>query len=367
MSAIHERQWRLERERQIREAERKRREMEVKQTTESYLQQYERRLQDLENQGLAQFVRESVTHLRSEINRIRSMNAYDGRNSSFELGRNIQALWAEAIEARRIEEEHQRFLAEEARREAERLQAQKEQAWQQATAWENKLARNLAFKELANLKKQAKAEDWTIEQMQNAVAEIKYQFEQRANEVKNQSKQTHQKQAIEEQKQALLKTIETANLPQSQSERLKQQVAESQVENLLQIAQEVHQAEDVALEDEAVRKEMVKAVYQSLKQAGFTVLNPKKQGEGEDSVVVIQASRPQGNQANFRVKLDGSVRYEFDNYKGQRCKEDMAQVLPKLSEIYGVDLSDERVIWENPDDELAEAKPITPLHTRNVK
>lgn len=42
----------------------------------------------------------------------------------------------------------------------------------------------------------------------------------------------------------------------------------------------------------------------------------------------------------------------------------MAQVLPKLSEIYGVDLSDERVIWENPDDEHAEAKPITPLHTQ---
>ena len=47
MSAIHERQWRLERERQIREKERKRREQEIKQTTLSYLQQYEQRLQAL--------------------------------------------------------------------------------------------------------------------------------------------------------------------------------------------------------------------------------------------------------------------------------------------------------------------------------
>ena len=41
----------------------------------------------------------------------------------------------------------------------------------------------------------------------------------------------------------------------------------------------------------------------------------------------------------------------------------MAQVLPKLLDIYGVDLSDERVIWENPDDESATSKPITPIHT----
>ena len=156
MSAIHERQWRLERERQIREKERKRREQEIKQMTSSYLQQYEQRLQALEQQGLAQFVNTQVSQIRNEINRIRLMNAYDGRNLSFEIRNQIQSLWSEAIEARRIEEEHQQFLAQEAQREAERLQEQKEQAWQQATNWENKLARNLAFKTLSFLKKRLK-------------------------------------------------------------------------------------------------------------------------------------------------------------------------------------------------------------------
>jgi hypothetical protein len=41
----------------------------------------------------------------------------------------------------------------------------------------------------------------------------------------------------------------------------------------------------------------------------------------------------------------------------------MQKVLPKLSEVYGVNLSDERVLWENPDDEHADAKPINPTHT----
>lgn len=364
MSAYHERQWRLERERQIREAERKRRENEVKQTTEMYLQQYEQRLQNLEQQGLAQFVSQSVVHIRNDIARVRTMNAYDGRNASFDIQRSINTLWGEAMETRRIHEEHQRLLAEEAKREAERLQAEKEQAWQDASRWENKLARNLAFKELATLKKQALSEGWDIAQIQETLAELQNQYEQKAQVISQQSKKEQEQQIIDEQKQILQKQIETANLPQSESERLKAQLNASDASTLSQIANEIHQAEDTAIEDEAIRKEMVKAVYQSLKQAGFTVLNPIKQGEGADSVVVVQASRPQGNQAKFRVKLDGSVRYEFDNYKGQHCKEDMAKVLPKLSEIYGVDLSDERVIWENPDDEHAEAKPITPLHTQ---
>lgn len=364
MSAIHERQWRLEREREIRRQQQKIREAEIQTLTNSYLQQYEQRLQSLEAQGLAQFVSQSITFIRNEINRVRTMNAYDGRNRSFELRQEIDAIYQHALEARRIHEEHQRLLAEEAKREAERLQAEKEQAWQDASRWENKLARNLAFKELVTLKKQALAEGWEIAQIQTTLANLQNQYEQKAQEVSQQNKQAQEQQVIEEQKQILQKHIETANLPQSESERLKAQLDASDTANLSQIANEIHQAEDTALENEAVRKEMVKAVYQSLKQAGFTVLNPIKQGEGADSVVVVQASRPQGNQAKFRVKLDGSVRYEFDNYKGQRCKEDMAQVLPKLSEIYGVDLSDERVIWENPDDEHAEAKPITPLHTQ---
>lgn len=367
MSAYHERQWQLARERQIREKQRKIREDEIQAITNTYLKQYEQRLQQLEQQGLAQFVSQNIAFIRSEINRIRAMDAYDGRNRSFEIQHSINMLWNEAYEAKRIHEEHLRLLAEEAKREAERLQAEKEQAWQDASHWDNKLARNLAFKELATLKKQALSEHWEIVHIRKVLTQLRHQYEQQAQALQKQSKQEQEQQIIDEQKQTLQKQIEIANLSESDSERLKAQLNACNTHTLSQIANEIHQAEDMALENEAVRKEMVKAVYQSLKQAGFTVLNPIKQGKGAESVVVVQASRPQGNQAKFRVKLDGSVRYEFDNYKGQRCKEDMAQVLPKLSEIYGVDLSDERVIWENPDDEYAEAKPMAPLNQQNAK
>ena len=72
------------------------------------------------------------------------------------------------------------------------------------------------------------------------------------------------------------------------------------------------------------------------------------------------------NQAKFKIELDGKVRYEFDNYKGQTCKEDMEKVLPRLAEVYGVDLSDERVIWSNPDDEFQDMRPIAQIKLNNV-
>lgn len=363
MSRISENRWQLQREHEIREQVRRARETEIKQTTEFYLRRYEQNLADLENQGLAQFVMQGIETLRNDIQRVRSMNAYDGRNRSFEIGRLVEILRREALEGKRIAEEHARLLREEAQRAAEKLQAERQAAWEKATGnWENKLARNLAFKPLAALRQRIAEENLSPDEIRQAVVQIQQAAEQEAFAARQTFAHTLQTEMVENQKNELLKNIETANLPQSQSERLKQKIKQATAQDLTQIAQETCREEDKALEDEAVRKEMVKAVYQSLKQAGFTVLPPVKQGDGENSIVLVQASRPQGNQAKFRVSLNGSVRYEFDNYKGQRCKEDMQKVLPKLSEVYGVDLSDERVIWENPDDEYADAKPITPIH-----
>ena len=44
------------------------------------------------------------------------------------------------------------------------------------------------------------------------------------------------------------------------------------------------------------------------------------------------------------------MRYSFENYAGTACRKDCAQVEAMLREAYGVVLSNERVIWENPDE-----------------
>lgn len=370
MSAIHERQWALEREREIREQARRNRENQVQELTESYLRRYEMIINDLENEGLMTYAADLINHAKSEIRRVRNLPAYEAREVSFMLGQFMRTLPREAREQRRIADEYQRMKAEEERlaqeRAAQKLQAEKEAVWQEATNWKNKRARNLAFYALQDLKKQVFERNFSLDQITKEVDKIREQFEQQAVEQQQKFTKSVQAEVVEIQKAELIKQIETANLPQSQSERLKQQLANTKEEDLLQTAQQIHQAEDEQVENEEIRREMVKAVSQSLKQAGFNVLKPRLQKEGENDIVLVQANRPSGNSAKFRIHLNGSVRYEFDNYRGQRCKEDMQQVLPKLSEVYGVNLSDERVIWENPDDRLMDAKPITPLKTRTA-
>lgn len=372
MSAIHERQWALEREREIRQAAHQQRMKQIAQETELFLRRYESVLNELVAEGLEQYMPTEFAHVRNEIHRIRNMDAWEGREVSRVLGNFIHVLPRQAREQRRIAEEYQRLLQEEAERaaklQAEKLQAEKEQAWKNATGnWENKLARNLAFKELAALKQRIFTENFTEKDIWKAVAEIKQKAEQQAVETQQQFTKTLKIDAELAERSELIKHIETANLPKAQSERLKQQIEQASSEDLANLAQETAIAADQAFESEEVRKEMVKAVYKSLKEAGFIVLNPILQKEGDSNVVLVQASRPSGNQAKFRINLNGSVHYEFDNYRGKRCKEDMQKVLPKLSEIYGVNLSEERVIWENPDDELADAKPIAPLQQRQSK
>lgn len=109
------------------------------------------------------------------------------------------------------------------------------------------------------------------------------------------------------------------------------------------------------------RRMVVKAVSRSLQDAGFIVSKPVKVNEDGADVVLIQGARPAGNRAAFTVHLDGRISWKFDNYNGQTCREDMDKVLPALSEIYGIELSDERVMWSNPDDQFATSRPVAPV------
>ena len=102
---------------------------------------------------------------------------------------------------------------------------------------------------------------------------------------------------------------------------------------------------DGEIADETIRREVIMSVYQSLKKTGFIVNNPVIDGE----VVVLRAQKPAGQQAEFTVKLDGELTFKFDQYEGQKCRKDIDDVTKLLDECYGVRLSNEKVLWSNPD------------------
>ncbi|WP_131618161.1 hypothetical protein [Roseivivax marinus] len=109
----------------------------------------------------------------------------------------------------------------------------------------------------------------------------------------------------------------------------------------------IRQAADERALQEAARRHVVSGLLRELRNAGFIVFDPKLEA-GEVAAVVIKAQRPSGAQAAFRVNLD-EMTYKFDHYQGQACLDDADKVLPRLQDIYGIELEEEKVSWRNPD------------------
>ena len=117
--------------------------------------------------------------------------------------------------------------------------------------------------------------------------------------------------------------------------------------------------------DEESRRTVVRSIVETLERVGFVVSKPKRHaGEGSDEVV-ISARKPAGSEATFSVTLDGKLLCKFDNYEGMMCQKDIDKVLPLLQDAYGVKLSDERVLWQNPDRISKDAKPMDEGRQRN--
>jgi|SaaInlStandDraft_7_1057024.scaffolds.fasta_scaffold05003_5 hypothetical protein len=114
---------------------------------------------------------------------------------------------------------------------------------------------------------------------------------------------------------------------------------------------------DSAVIDENCRREIVKALIETLNKTGFIVNTPRREISDSDTVI-IHAKKPAGHQARFSVTLDGNLSYKFDQYEGMQCNKDIDQIMPMLQEIYGIELSNERILWENPDRIDRTARPI---------
>ncbi|HCE4573865.1 hypothetical protein P3719_23220 [Vibrio parahaemolyticus] len=373
MSQIHERQYRLAREREI-AAHR------VRQTTQEYADRYEAILSDVLAQGLEEFVQSDYTRLRKQLNNLQRElhnDPFRAREISMSIGQAIHALPRNARSIRKEVEhaEHQAYVA--ALKDKEEKERQHKShllnVWQQELLnWNDKLSLNAVLRELNELYTTLFSSERSVSEddIKTALGNLKIEAEQRAHIRREQINKQSQKEASAELAQVISEDI-VKNLSQEKALGLTEQLelvrreTSDEPEKSQELLNEISKQMDTAIEEEAIRREMVKAVYKSLQEAGFHVQKPKLiKDKGKDEVL-IAASRPAGNRALFQIELDGQCTYKFDNYKGQTCQKDIQQVLPKLTDIYGVDLSEERVLWSNPDNEDAEMKPI-PSQTQRV-
>ena len=100
---------------------------------------------------------------------------------------------------------------------------------------------------------------------------------------------------------------------------------------------------------EEVRRQTVIAIIKQLRSQEFIVSKPQIVDNEGESYVKITAQQPSGRRAACKIDLKGKIQYRFDHYEGMTCLKDIQKFNVDLERIYSVKLSDERVLWENPD------------------
>ena len=348
----------------------------VSSTTEQFYSRYIEQYNRMKKDGFAAYIPAEMTRLESDLSRIRAMLITDpeeARELSFTVGSYIRSLSSLATAAREQFDRAERLRVETLRIEREQQKNELVQEYFEILRnITNPIVVNYSVSELQFLKKEIDAgvltdKDALAKKAQVIIAAA----EQKADEWKKQtiqrSRQANTAQIIDEAESRVKKeSIEDKEKTQQFLERINQlrsgltdgrldtETIERQITAL--------EAEvDDTLISEETRRETVKAIIKQLKAQEFSVEKPQiVQTDGKNYVKII-ARQPSGKRAICNVDLRGKIAYKFDNYEGLTCLKDIEKFNVDLQQVYSVKLSDERVLWSNPDklDKDANSTPTT--------
>lgn len=99
--------------------------------------------------------------------------------------------------------------------------------------------------------------------------------------------------------------------------------------------------------EKAVRNRVIVSIIKTVKEQGFIIKKENVEECGE--YAKVSAVKPNGEQANFVIYLDGKFIYKFQEYEGLSCETDIANFEEKFERIYGIKLDKKEIMWSNPD------------------
>ena len=345
-----------------------------RETTLGYYQRYENIHRHMIESGDGEYIPNEMENFNLQLQKILDLLASDpvaARDASIALGGFVSSLPSLARTARLEFEKNER---ERRRQEQEAIVKAHSDAekliMQRAAAISDPVERDFAYgaiKELAGRISQIENNSTLIEQVNTAFEKIRNDAAAKAEDWKR-GKVDELKGEAKQEELCIHKQVvaSTGNENKAAVESLVRKLDEiySQLggavpeKMVAAVVKEMDNA-DHEVADERCRKEVVRAMVDSLQRNGFVLVdNPKRKKGGEKDEVVIIARKTSGNQAELRIEPNGKFSYHFDQYKGMACAKDIDAVSKSLDDIYGIKISKERVIWQNPDDLLASSKPI---------
>lgn len=379
MSFVAERRWEIE--------ARRRREMyleRVRNVTAAYAERNKERLDALQAQGLDIYVSEEYNKCRASLERVERFLSPDperAREENIYLSSLVRSLGARARESRRAAQAVEKEAAEVAlasERDAarERLSTERDiradrVMWEQAAREEllgmirkarqslgGPVERDLCQPELRALRNEIEDRAIALEELGQIRSDLTRRLESITSSAQNKAEALQLAEQRDDLRREMAAVLDDAlavyarlndDAAQAAIRELQSNLADDRItmQSLDDSLAAINEAADERALREEARRHVVRGLLRELQKAGFIVAEPKLEG-GEAATVVIKAQRPSGAQAAFRVQLDGMT-YKFDHYEGEACLDDANKVMPRLQDIYGIELEEERVSWRNPD------------------
>jgi len=348
----------------------------ISSTTEQFYSRYMEQYTRMKRDGFATYIPSEMNRLESDLSRLRAMLISDpeeARELSYTVGSYIRSMSSLASAAREQFDRAERLRAENLRLEREQHQNELVQAYFEILkSINNPIVVNYSASDLQALKKEIDAGTLTDKsELVTRAKAITANAEKKANEWKSQTiSRNRQANAIEvindAETRLRSKSIENKEKTQQFLDRINQLrsgLAEGKVdaETVEKQITALETEVDDTLISEETRRETVKAIIKQLRTQEFTVEKPQVvQTDGKNYVKIV-AKQPSGKRAICNIDLHGKIAYKFDNYEGMTCLKDIEKFNIDLQQVYSVKLSDERVLWSNPDklDKDATSTPRT--------
>ena len=344
----------------------------VRTNTTSYYEKYESIYQSLINQGIEDFIPEELTRLRNDLDTIKSNlenNPFSARDVSMQVQTYIYGLGAlgraakgkfEAAERQRQKEleEAERIQREiEAKKRSEMLAAMSREYFNTIRNIKNPAVQNFCSSDLNLIKEDynnGKISD--INELKERLKAVISSAENKAAEWKKQTLKNEEQNIILQQTEDLLNTVKAHKIEDQEKERKIIKTIEdlkknaSSVEKVAEEVSKINQEVEEALVSEELRREAVKAIIKQLRSQSFIVESPQLIKNGDEDFVKIVARMPSGKRAVCNLTNKGKIIYKFDNYEGMTCLKDIQKFNVDLENVYSIKLSNERVLWSNPDE-----------------
>lgn len=333
-------------------------------TTERFYRQYDQAYKEMKNQGLAAYIPSEIKRLESDLASIRSLlssNPEEALDLSYDVGAYIRSMSSLANGAREQFDRAERMRVEALRKEREYQQNKLMQEYFEILQTiNNPIVANFSISEMKQIRNDIESGKLTdSSELRRRSTSVISEAEQKSDEWKvdtvKQNRQENARQAISEAEARLkAEQIEDKEKTQEFLDRISKlrvgiesgtidaDVVEKQV---IELSNEV----DETLITEDTRRKLVIYIVKQLQSQEFTVEKPQLIHTDGKNYVKVVAKRPSGKYAVCNVDLHGKIAYKFDNYEGMTCLKDIEKFNVDLKSIYSVNLSDERVLWQNPD------------------